>query len=177
MRNLTFTSNVNGLQVTGPADAFPSPHCDSTMCTGVPEASGFACTPQLDPGEGVVTFSVTAEFVAGDGESMPEDVTGANYYGAEWNFGNGPDGLPIGTGAFSFGSTPSYFIVYYTDASPYSAITLSVFDSEGNPLVDDAEMIIDGTGASYGNGSEGFPVLAIGETYCVELTFTPFEEE
>ena len=182
MKDLSFISNTNGLVVTAPADAFPSPNCGKVMCpirVAEEVVEPFACSPQLDPGEGSVTFSVVAEVFTPGGED-PLDVTGAIYDGSGeggWTAGDGPDGAPVGIDEFNIGSDAVAFTVFYSDASPYSAITVSVFNSEGDPLVVDGEMVIDGTGALLTLSDEDYPVLEDGETYCVVFTFTPVEEE
>jgi hypothetical protein len=176
MKDLTFISNVNGLQVTAPAGAYPSPSCGATMCPGALEVDDgpapFACTPQLDPGdETPVVFSITAAVFDG-GESG--DQIGAQYIEDDWAVGDGPDGAPVGTVEFSaLSDEEGAFGLYYDDGTTYESVTLSIFDSEGNALVEDAVMDMDGSAVSYG----GEVSLVDGDTYCIVLTFVPFEEE
>ena len=172
MKTLNFVSSVNGLQVVAPADAFPSPHCDAVMCPERLDSApvGFACTPQLDPGaEGPVMFSVLTGN-NGSGRAF------ATYSVPAWAVGSAPNGQPLGLVDFALWSNDDALYVYYDGGLPYGGISVTLYNSEGNIVI--ADLALAFTGAWEINyQTPGFPVLAIGETYCVELTFTPFEEE
>lgn len=165
MKDLSFVSNVNGLQVVAPADAYPSPQCGGTMCPDRPEPAGFACTPQLDPGEGPVIFSVVVE-------QLDETNVGALYNAPTWVIGGAPDGLPTGVTSFIFGTGEEgeALFVAYDDGASYGSITHTVYDSGGNSIVAGVSLVPDeeGTGWSYQNALTA--PLVDGATYCVQIT-------
>ena len=156
MKKLTFISSTNGLQVSGPADVFPSPNCDAVMC---PVAPAFVCTPQLDPGEGPLMFTFTAAD-AGEG------VAGGLYNLGGWLWGTGPALVAIELlGVIQMGSL-------YDDGNAYSSVTVTIYDSSGGTLVESLALINVEDTLWLQELMEPIP-RTIGESYCVEFTFAP----
>ena len=174
MKDLSFISNTNGLIVTAPADAFPSPNCSKVMCpirgASDPEEPGFACTPQLDPGdEAPVMFTVTAE-------AAGESFVGAVYDTGDWTTGTVED-TPEGLVAFTVGSAELGLVVQYDDGVTYEAVTATIYDAEGNIVIEALVLENGGEDTEWVGtfNEEEFPVLIDGDAYCIELTFTPVE--
>ena len=172
MKDLTFISNANGLQVTAPADAFPAPNCSGTMCLIQEQAEAFACTPQLVPStETPLMFRVALV------EPFP-GLVGALFDGSgdgEWVVGSAPDGIPVNLKELQLISDSDYgettFI--YKDITAYGSVHVTVYDAAGNYVINDYNVLPIGP-TTYRLIIEDGTLLAAG-TYCVQVTFTPVE--
>lgn len=164
MKSLKFISSTNGLQVSGPADAFPSPNCDAVMCPGeIDVAPAFVCTPQLNPGgEGPLMFTFTAADVG-------EGVAGGAYSDTGgWLGGTGPALVDIES------IMVTQLGIAYDDGNAYSSVTMTIYDSDGGTVVESLALInMEGT-LWIQEFMEPIP-LTIGESYCVEFTLVPVE--
>lgn len=167
MKDLSFVSNVNGLQVTAPADVYPAPNCSDTMCPIQEQAEAFPCTPQLDP-LSPMPLMFPVEVAAED-----ESYVGAVYTLDDgWAIGNGPDGVPTGVQSFNMGSDESGFTIFYNDTDGrYDSVAATVYDNEGNTVASGDLLYIYGVWRLSIN-DPGFPMLEEGATYCVQITIT-----
>ncbi len=161
MKSLKFISSTNGLKVSIPGDAVPTPNCGKVMCT-TGEYTG--CLPQPSWAESPVVFS----FVAGtDGDS-------------EIGFRAG--GLGFGTLIDPFdgaSANPNLLYVTYRVDLGTMYTNLNVIDAAGPATV----RVIAPNGQSHlftGNVNTGefqaqgaaSMALVAGQTYCVVVTFT-----
>ena len=165
MKSLKFISSTNGLKVSIPGDAVPTPNCGKVMCT-TGEYTG--CLPQPSWAESPVVFS----FVAGtDGDS-------------EIGFRAG--GLGFGTLIDPFDGASAnpntLYVTYRTDLNRMYT-TLSTLYAAGAATV----RVIAPNGQSHlftGNVNTGEfqaqdaaqMALELGGTYCVVITFTRHPE-
>lgn len=169
---MRLVSNINGLQVDVPADAYPAPHCDRVMC---PAGAEPFYTPQLTPSVGPVMFS----FVAGSDGGNPGGVGAALF---DWSgpgplYGSFPDGAPAGDGFVFNRSNLGGTSVGYEGVSdpPYTGITLTLYDNVGNVILGTVSLVEE----DLMPGSWELPEftalatpLVVGDTYIVEMVFT-----
>ncbi len=165
MKSLKFISSTNGLQVSGPADAYPSPHCDRVMCPGeIDVAPAFVCTPQLNPGgEGPLMFTFTA---ADTGEGVAGGLYNDQPVG--WIEGTGPALVDVDV------LTVLQMAAAYDDGNAYSSVTMTIYDSGGGTLVESLALINVEDTLWLQEFMEPIPIT-IGESYCVEFTLVPVE--
>jgi len=165
VKSLKFISSTNGLQVSGPADVFPSPNCDAVMCPGeIDVAPAFVCTPQLNPGgEGPVMLTFTTADIG-------EGVAGAIYNSdpGGWLGGTGPALVDIES------LIVSQVGIIYDDGNTYSSVTMNLYSSDGGTIVESLALINMGGTLWIQEFMEPIP-LTIGESYCVEFTLVPVE--
>ena len=167
MKGISFVSNVNGLVVSAPADAYPAPNCSDTMCPIQEQAEAFACTPQLNPASpSPLMFPVEVE-------AAGESYVGASYTtGGGWSTGDGPAGAPTGTTVFNVSSAEGGFSINYNDAAVHEDVEVTLYDEEGNVVASGAMVNISTTLWRLQINTPGFPTLEDGATYCVQITIT-----
>lgn len=166
-KQIGFISNVNGLKVSAPADAFPSRNCGDEMCPLIAEPEAFACTPQLNAASpSPVVFPIEVE-------AAGESYVGASYNGTTWSTGAAPSGVPAGTTAFTLNSAETGFTTTFNNGTVYAGVEATVYDGTGEVVASGEMVNISTTLWRLQINTVGFPMLEDGATYCVQLTLTP----
>lgn len=172
MKDLSFVSNVNGLVVSAPADAYPAPNCSDTMCPIQEQAEAFACTPQLVPStETPLMFRVALVELAPGLAVALFDGSGDG----GWVIGSAPDGTPVNLQElqlYSYSDNGETRFIY-KDITAYGGVHVTVYDAAGNYVINDYNVLPTGP-TTYQLVIEDGTLLATG-TYCVQVTFTPVE--
>lgn len=160
MKDVDFVSSANGLKVSIPGDAIPTPNCGDTMCV-ISEYTG--CMSQPSWGESPVVFS----FIAG-----VDDV--------EVGFRAGNFGTVIGPFDGALGDQNLFSLTYRTDLGNLytnlntlyaaGAATVRVIAPNGQSHLFTGSI---NSGGFQAQGASQIGSLQAGETYCVVITFTP----
>lgn len=160
MKSVDFVSNVNGLKVSVPGDAMPAPHCDGTM-RPTPEHEG--CMLQPSWNQSPVVFS----FIAGSSEGS----TGFQLVGIGTLVGAEPDDLV--SLAVVRNNSGFLGLTLELDDTALGSVNMTVGGPSG--VIVTAAPLTLSAGEWY--TSVASPAMVAGETYCVAINFTPFEEE